>query len=331
MLQIARITTALIAFLAFLGGCGTQSQVQTADDRPRVVATTAMIGDAVKAVGGDRITVDVLMGPGVDPHQFRATRADTAKLARAEVIFANGLFLEAKLLETLQRMSTNTSVVLVGERLDASLLLEDKDEPGMADPHLWMDPVRWAMILPVIEYALSELLPEHRAEFASNAEAYKQQLDDLHQYAANAIATIPEERRLLVTAHDAFGYMADRYGIEVEGIQGLSTESESGLNRIESLVNEIVRRQIEAVFVETSVSDRNVQSLIQGARAKGHTVRIGGELFSDAMGKPGTYEGTYIGMIDHNVTTIVRALGGEAPRGGMLGKLAGNSGDGTTQ
>jgi len=185
-----------------------------------------------------------------------------------------------------------------------------------------MDVRGWMEGVEVIEGSLSGYDPDNTQEYSERAGVYLEELEKLDEYARDSLASIPEGQRVLVTAHDAFGYMSRAYGIEVRGIQGLSTESEAGVRDIEDLVAFLVERKIPAVFVESSVSDRNVRALLEGARAKGHELVIGGELFSDAMGEAGTYEGTYIGMIDHNVTTITRALGGEAPDKGLNGKLS---------
>jgi manganese/zinc/iron transport system substrate-binding protein len=195
------------------------------------------------------------------------------------------------------------------------------DEAEHYDPHVWMDVAGWMKAVEVVTQALVDFDPKGAATFQSNSQAYLGQLEKLDAYARDAITSIPESRRVLVTAHDAFNYLGRAYGLEVRGIQRLSTESEAGVQDIENLVAFLVDHEIPAVFVETSVSDKNVRALIEGARAKGHELTIGGELFSDAMGKPGTYEGTYIGMIDHNVTTIAQALGGTVPQKGMQGKL----------
>jgi manganese/zinc/iron transport system substrate-binding protein len=174
----------------------------------------------------------------------------------------------------------------------------------------------------VVGEALAGFDPEHADGYRERAAAYTTRLEALDAYARQVLGSIPEGQRVLVTAHDAFNYMARAYGLEVRGVQGISTESEAGVKDIEDLVGFLVERRIPAVFVETSVSDKNVRALVEGARARGHQVVVGGQLFSDAMGTAGTYEGTYIGMIDHNVTTITRALGGEAPEHGFQGKLA---------
>jgi manganese/zinc/iron transport system substrate-binding protein len=211
----------------------------------------------------------------------------------------------------------------VAEGLPADRLLEDPEYPGRRDPHVWMDPDLWALVVQAVAEAMVGVLPDKADIFRANAATHLAGIARLGSYARDVLATVPEEARVLVTAHDAFGYFGRAYGFEVEGIQGISTESEAGLNRIGELVDLLVERRIAAVFVETSVSDRNIRALIEGAQARGHDMKIGGDLYSDAMGAPGTYEGTWIGMIDHNVTTIAAALGGRVPEGGMDGRLAG--------
>ena len=190
------------------------------------------------------------------------------------------------------------------------------------DPHVWMDVKGWIAATRVIEEALAEFDSANADTYRTNAAAYRERLVALDDYARKSLGSVPEQQRVLVTAHDAFQYLARAYGIEVRGIQGISTESEAGVKDIEDLVSFLVERKIPAVFIESSVSDKNVRALIEGAAAKGHAVVIGGELFSDAMGSAGTYEGTYLGMIDHNITLITRALGGTAPENGFQGKLS---------
>ncbi len=292
----------------------------------RVLATIAMIGDLAREIGGERIRLEVLMGAGVDPHLYKPTRDDIARLLRAEVVFYNGLLLEGKMTDALIRVARSGKPVhAVTELLPETALIEPDGADGHHDPHVWMDPRRWSRAAELIAERLAAQDPAGAETYRGNLAALLARIAALDTYAERAIATIPGGQRVLVTAHDAFHYFADRYGIEVLGIQGLSTESEAGVRRIEELVAVLADRRIPAVFVETSVSDRNVLALVEGAAARGHRVAIGGELFSDAMGAPGTYEGTYIGMIDHNVTTVVRALGGAAPARGFQGKLGGRS------
>lgn len=287
------------------------------------LATTGMIGDAVKAVVGDAGKVEVLLGSGVDPHTYKPTRVDIARLSSADIVFYNGLLLEGKMTDALVRVaSSGRPVIPVTEALDEKYLLEPEGFDGQYDPHVWMDAGGWKKAVEAVRDSLVKFRPALADTFRANAARYLGELDKLDKYAREILATVPKESRVLVTAHDAFNYFGRAYDFEVLGIQGISTESEAGLKRIQELVDLIVQRKIGAVFVESTVSDRNVRALIEGARARGHTVKVGGELFSDAMGQPGTYEGTYVGMIDHNATTIARALGGKTPPRGMQGSLA---------
>lgn len=288
-----------------------------------VVATTGMIADTARAVAGDQADLRALMGPGVDPHGYRQTRSDIVALARADLVLRNGLYLEAQLEDFMAELvAEGRKVVAVAEAVPEAERLVRPGHANRYDPHVWMNPVLWAHVLGAVEAALAGARPGAAGAFAANAAAYRAALGGLADYAQTVLASVPPERRVLLTSHDAFGYFGQAYGFEVLGIQGISTQSEAGLQRIAELVDLLVARQVHAVFVETSVSDRNIRALIEGAAARGHEVAIGGELFSDAMGQPGTYEGTYIGMIDHNVTTIARALGGQAPARGMQGLLA---------
>ncbi|MET4104357.1 manganese/zinc/iron transport system substrate-binding protein [Roseovarius sp. MBR-78] len=287
-----------------------------------IVATTGMIADAARDIGGDHVEVQALMGPGIDPHSYRQTRTDIAALTRADLVLWHGLYLEAQMEDFLHRLGARQPVAAMGEAVPESLRIAHAGYENRFDPHVWMAPALWRHVTDRIAVVLAEARPEAGAAFAANARGLRDRLDRLDTYAARVLASVPPEARVLVTAHDAFGYFGRAYGFEVEGIQGISTESEAGLMRIRDLVDMIVSRGIRAVFVESTVSDRNVRALIEGAAARGHEVRIGGELFSDAMGLPGTYEGTYPGMIDHNVTTIARALGGQAPARGLDGRLS---------
>jgi manganese/zinc/iron transport system substrate-binding protein len=292
-----------------------------AAERLDIVTTTGMIADAVRAVAGEGAEVQNLMGEGIDPHTYRQTRSDVVRLGQADMVFYNGLYLEAQLDELLGRLGERQPVVAVAEALPADKLIEAVEFGGRYDPHVWMDTRLWADVVTIVRDALSDHHPQGRATHEANAESYIAELLKLDAYARAVLETVPEDARVLVTAHDAFGYFGRAYDFEVVGIQGLSTESEAGLRDIEDIVAMIVERGIGAVFIESSVPERNVRALIEGARARGHDVVIGGELFSDAMGRAGTYEGTYIGMIDHNLTTIARALGGAAPEAGMHGRL----------
>ena len=286
-----------------------------------IVATTGMIADAAREVGGDLVNVQALMGSGVDPHGYRQTRSDIVAMTRADLVLWHGLYLEAQMERFFEDLGGRRTVVAVAEALPKESLLSHPSYNGRYDPHVWMDPTTWQGVVNEVAAALTAARSEHAQLFAQNAEQYLAKLSELAAYAADTLTKVPQDQRVLVTAHDAFGYFGRAFGFEVIGIQGISTASEAGLNRISELVDELVTRKIRAVFVETSVSDRNRRALIEGAAARGHEVRIGGSLYSDAMGSEGTYEGTYVGMIDHNVTTIATALGAGVPPEGMQGKL----------
>ncbi len=322
------LTTSVLTGLAMLAAAVAVPGCEPSEARTgypmRIVATCGMVTDIVRQVAGEHAEVHGLMGEGVDPHLYKPTRSDVAKILDADAVFYSGLMLEGRMADTFVKAARQGKAVYpVTELIDESFLLEPPEFEGHWDPHVWMDVSAWSQCVQAVADALAELDPSHADDYRSNATRYRDRLAALHEYVQRVIGTIPQPQRVLITAHDAFNYFGRAYGIEVRGVQGLSTESEAGLQDITALVSFLVERDIRAVFVETSVSDKFVRSLIEGAAARGHEVRIGGELFSDAMGAEGTYEGTYIGMIDHNATTIARALGGEAPPGGMQGRLSG--------
>ena len=318
------INLVLLVLALALAGCKNpveNTRSSSSDKRYTVTTTTGMVTDIVRQVCGDKASVEGIIGEGVDPHLYKPTRADLNALAHADLVFYSGLVLEGKMTDVLEKMSEKKPVIAVTESVDKNYLLLPPEFAGHPDPHLWMDVGGWMKAVEVVSQTLSDYDKPNAQFYQSNAESYLAQLKALEEYAKTSIATIPEQSRVLVTAHDAFNYMGRAYGIEVVGIQGISTESEAGLNDLNRLVDMLVENNVTAVFVETSVADKNVKALIEGARAQGLEVKIGGTLFSDAMGAPGTYEGTYIGMIDHNITTIVNALGGNAPEKGLNGKL----------
>jgi manganese/zinc/iron transport system substrate-binding protein len=284
-----------------------------------VVATTGMIADTARVLAGQGASVQALMGPGVDPHSYRQTRSDIAALVNAELTLRHGLHLEAQMEEFMEGLAAHRPVAAVAESIPLDRRLAHDQYPDRFDPHVWMDPVLWTTVSAAIADALAGQRPDLGVGDALRP--WQDDLRALDAYARDVLSGIPEESRVLVTAHDAFKYFGRAYGFEVQGIQGISTESEAGVARIEQIVSLLVERRVRAVFVESSVSDRGLRALVEGAAARGHEVAIGGRLFSDAMGAPGTYEGTYLGMIDHNVTLIARALGGTAPDAGRLGRL----------
>ena len=272
------------------------------------VATTGMIADAVGAVGGELVEVHGLMGPGVDPHLYKASQGDVRRMAAADIIFYNGLMLEGRLSDLLVRMARQKPTVAVSEYVPEELLIEAAPFDGHYDPHIWFDLSLWKLAVERIRDGLIEVDPVNQQAYQQNAAAYMQELDRLDGYIRERVAEIPPAQRVLVTAHDAFGYFGRAYGIEVVGLQGISTDSEVGLRDIQNLVAFLVERGIKAVFVESSVPRRSLEAVVQGAAGRGHHVVIGGELYSDALGEPGTPAGSFIGMMRHNVDTIVAAL-----------------------
>ncbi|MCG8324969.1 MAG: zinc ABC transporter substrate-binding protein [Thiotrichales bacterium] len=296
---------------------------ETVGDGPyRIVASVGMVGDIVGNVAGDTAEVSVIMGPGVDPHLYTPTRDDVARMLGADAIFYVGLLLEGRMVDALIAVGRSKPVYAVTQLIDDEHLIEAQ---GHYDPHVWMDVSAWSQAVEAVAQALAEFDPANADDYRRNAEHYQQKLAALHDYGLERIATIPAEagaEPILITSHDAFNYFGKAYGLEVLGIQGLSTVSEAGLQRINELIDLIVANEVPAVFIESTVSPQNIQALIEGARARGHAIEIGGELYSDAMGPSGNYEGTYIGMLDHNITVVTQGLGGEAPVRGMQGKLS---------
>lgn len=275
----------------------------------RVVATTGMVGDMVARVAGDRARVEYLMGPGVDPHLYKATASDVRKLQRADVIFYNGLYLEGKMQSILERMAQGgRAVAAVTTAIDHGRLLDPGDGSGHPDPHLWFDTALWSECIPIVVATLSRVRPESADYFAAQGDKVQREMTALHQWVLAKVAELPAPQRILVTSHDAYGYFGEAYGFTVVGLQGISTVSEAALADMAKLVDFIRERQVKAIFVESSVPHATIERIATDAN-----VKIGGELFSDAMGSPGQMEngydlGTYDGMVRHNVTAIVEAL-----------------------
>ena len=274
------------------------------------VVTIGMLGDVAERVGGECVEVTALMGPGVDPHLFQASARDVATLQRAETILYSGYALEGRLGDVLERFAEITPTVAVSPAaIGEDALIRVQDAYGI-DPHLWMDVSLWAQTLPVLAETFAEARPECAATMRANAEAYGRELAALHDWIAASVASIPEAQRILVTAHDAFHYYGRAYGIEVAGIQGISTETETGVADIRAMADVVVERAVPAVFVESTINPRTVQAVIDAARQRGQAVTVGAQLYADAMGDAGTAEGTYIGMLHANTRHIVEALGG---------------------
>jgi len=285
-----------------------------------IVATTGMVADVARNVAGDRATVVNIMGEGVDPHLYKPVASDVRRIMAADVVLYNGLKLEGRMGDIFERAAARGRFVRpVAAMVDETYLLEPADEPGHPDPHVWMDVRAWMAATEAVAIALCQADPEGCEGYRTRAATYIRTLERLDAFVQQAISSIPEQQRVLITAHDAFSYFGRAYGLEVLGIQGISTESEAGLADVTGLVDVLVDRQVPAVFVESSVPEKYVRALVEGAAARGHDVVIGGELYSDAMGAPGTWEGTYVGMIDHNASVVARALGGRVPTGGFKG------------
>lgn len=284
----------------------------TETEKLQIVCTTGMLADAARIIGGDRVRVRGLMGPGVDPHLYKARPSDMELLAQADLIVYHGLHLEAKLAEVLDRLGESRPVLAAAQSAIPSAMLLSAEGSGSApDPHVWFDVELWIPVCERIGKELATLDKAHAAEYAQRSADYREELEALHSYVNEQALKVPAAQRVLVTAHDAFNYFGRRYGYEVLGLQGISTEAEAGTGDVQRLTDFIVERRLPAIFVESSVPVRNIEALIAAAGARGHAVRVGGSLFSDALGDDGTPEGSYLGMVRHNIDTIVAALGGQ--------------------
>lgn len=298
----------LFVVVLSLVGCSNAEQSKGADGKIHVTATTGMINDIVKNVGGDNVETNALMKSGVDPHLYKASQGDISKLEEADMIFYNGLHLEGKMIDIFEKMSKTKPTIAVTENIGEEELLTPDDESEGNDPHVWFDVSLWIQAAEAVEEELIAFDPDNEEAYKKNAEAYIGELKELDDYVKEQITSIPEQSRVLVTAHDAFGYFGKAYNMEVKGLQGISTASEYGSKDVSELRDYLVENKIKAVFIESSVPKKAIEAVMEGAKEKGHEMEIGGELFSDAMGQEGTEEGTYIGMVRHNVDTIVKAL-----------------------
>lgn len=302
----------LVTLLA--GGCQGGGGTLGEGEKVRVVATTTIVADLVRRVGEPDVEVITLMGPGVDPHLYEPSAGDIRRMAKARIIFYNGHHLEGKMTNLFGRLRGKRTLA-VAECLPQDRLLPMPDAPAMPDPHVWFDVALWAEALPCVAAALAELLPHQAAELRARAATYGAELAQLDVEVRERLAAIPAERRVLVTAHDAFAYFGRAYQVEVRGLLGISTVAEAGAETVQRLADVIVARRLPAVFVESSVPTRAVQALAEAAAARGHRVAIGGSLFSDSLGNPGTPAASYVGMVRANVATIVAALVGEPVQG----------------
>lgn len=299
MKKIILISLVIISF-----GCKNEKKD---NGKLNVVTTTSMITDLVKNIGGDYINLQGLMGSGVDPHLYKASEGDVSKLSNADIIFYNGLHLEGKLVEVFEKMKT-VKTIAISDALDKNTLIGSEYFASNYDPHIWFDINYWRQATEFIVLKLSEAVPEQKATFEANGANYLTQLKLLKEKLDATISTLPKEQRVLVTAHDAFNYFGKAFNFEVVGLQGLSTATEAGVQDVQKLAAFIIEKKVKAIFVESSVPKRTIEALQAAVKSKGHNVIIGGTLYSDALGNAGTIEGTYIGMFEYNVNTIVNAL-----------------------
>ena len=306
------VLTLLLLASFLLSACSTasdESQLPVAERTINVVTTTGMIADIVLNVGGDRVKVQALMGPGIDPHLYKPTASDVTRLENADVVFYNGLHLEGRMVEVFEKMEVSGAAThAVASEIDTEILQESPLYEGQFDPHIWFDVTLWKFAVEKVAEDLSAFDPTSQDLYEANAQAYLAQLEELDTYVHEQIATVPESSRVLVTAHDAFGYFGAQYGVEVRGLQGTSTAAEAGAADVQALAAFLAEREIKAIFVESSVPPATIEAVQKATQAQGWDVQIGGQLFSDAMGQAGTPEGTYIGMVRFNVDTIVKAL-----------------------
>ena len=306
-----RDRSAICFVLLLVAGCSELADFDPASDRLHIVCTTGQVGDMLTHIGGEHVDVRTLMGAGVDPHLYKATPGDVRLLKSADAVFYSGLHLEGRLAEILEKLAKRKPTFAVTSEIRDNApgrLRTSPEFPESFDPHVWFDVGLWADCADYAARKLIEIDPAHAADYRRQADQYISQLRALDQAARRKLAEIPAQQRVLVTAHDAFGYFGRAYDVEVHGLQGISTADEADLGAINDLVRMLVARRVKAVFIETSVPSKNIRSLIQGCEASGHRLALGGELYSDAMGPAGTPEGTYTGMIEFNVDQITRAL-----------------------
>ncbi|REK75201.1 metal ABC transporter solute-binding protein, Zn/Mn family [Paenibacillus paeoniae] len=301
----------LVLSLSLLAACSAEGKKpgKSENGKINIVTTIAQIAEPLSVIGGDKVDVHSLMGPGVDPHLYTATQGDIATLENGDMIFYSGLHLEANMLKVFEEIGKNRPVLAIGEVIPEEELL--RDAGGAIDPHIWFDIDLWKQALSAATDELKKALPDDADYFDNNRKSYFDKLDALKADAQEKVGQIPQDKRILVTAHDAFGYFGRLLGIQVVGLQGLSTEDEIGLSDIDDTISTLIAHDVPAVFIESSINPASINAVIEGAKKKGLDVKLGGELFSDAMGEAGTLEGTYLGMYAHNVDTIAGALSGK--------------------
>ncbi|MDC7236989.1 MAG: zinc ABC transporter substrate-binding protein [Sphaerochaetaceae bacterium] len=280
----------------------------SSENKMTVVTTTAMIGDVASEIGKERVEVYSMMGPGVDPHLYKAKTSDLERLTSSDLIIYNGIHLEAKMADVLEKLSSTKNIHSIEEGLDENNLITIEQAH---DPHIWFDVQNWITASKIIRDALTSTDPDGKEIYQANYESYIAKLEELDSYVKSQAQKVPKEQRILITAHDAFNYFGRAYDFEVKGLQGISTVDEAGTLDVRNLAQFITDNKIKALFVESSVSPKSIQALQAAVESRGWNIIIGGELYSDAMGDANTFEGTYIGMVTHNIDTIVSGLLGE--------------------
>lgn len=311
MLHCMKATYFLLLLVSLLCGACAQTDSKAplpAGERMKVVTTTSILGDAVQHIVGGAADVVSIMGSGVDPHLYKATQGDLQKLTDADVVVYNGLHLEGKMGEVMEKLGRQKTIVTATAGIAQASLRQSPQFQGSHDPHVWFDVALWQQVVEHLSQELQQKDPANATVYQQNTQAYLQKLEELDAWVTQQIQSIPEQQRILITAHDAFGYFGDAYNMRVRGLQGISTVSEFGLKDVSSLVNFIVDNKVKAVFVESSVSPKAIEAVVVGSGQKGHQLKIGGTLYSDALGEAGTPEGTFTGMVRHNVNTVVSSL-----------------------
>jgi len=310
-MRYLRIIATLILLAAFIQGCGGSSdkdKAKSENSKLKIVTTTGMIADAARNVGGEFVEVRALMGPGVDPHLYKASAGDVRRMSEADLLLYHGLHLEAAMTEVFEKMARTTSSFPVTKDIEEKELYSPPHYSGMHDPHVWFDVSIWMTVVKTVKDILIEVNPEHAEAYKINYASYRVQLEELHQYIMTEAHKVPEAKRVLITAHDAFNYFGKAYGYKVMGLQGISTASEAGTADVRDLAEFIAANKIPAIFVESSVPRRSIEAVQAAVESRGFNVKIGGQLFSDAMGSAGTPEESYVGMVRYNINTIVKAL-----------------------
>lgn len=307
--QKIQLLSLALAIVLLLASCSVTTKPETDDNFLQVVATTTMLADLSRIIGGESVAVTGLMGPGIDPHLYQASAGDVERLQAADVVIYNGLHLEGKMGDIFDGLANQGSAIIrIADGIDPGNLLVSEDDNSLPDPHIWFDVSLWKEAARTVADGLAQADPDHQADYQNRLEAYLEELDQADDYIKQRTNELPEDKRVLVTAHDAFQYFGQAYGFEVRGLQGISTEAEAGTGDVKALADYIVEHQIKAIFIESSVPPKTIEALQAAVQAQGFAVNIGGELYSDSLGDAASGTETYIQTIKANIDTIVDAL-----------------------